>query len=125
MNERSILVSNKNENFSRRLTRQEIKEKRTESSKTYSLGNGLYQAVLYPEPVHFKNKHGSWEEIDHSLIRNGDSLVDQNGDLSVQLSLGGSVTLKKDNYLLSWEVIDALPILPETENYKSHYPRHS
>lgn len=45
----------------------EVKEKRTRSSKTYALGNGLYQAVVYPEAVHFRNDKGEWEDIDHSL----------------------------------------------------------
>ena len=49
------------------LNGREIKEKRTRSSKIYALGNGLYQAVVYPEPVHYKSSKGEWEEIDHSF----------------------------------------------------------
>ena len=36
----------------------EVKEKRTRSSKTYALGNGLYQAVIYPDAVHYQNDKG-------------------------------------------------------------------
>ena len=45
----------------------EDKERRTRGSKIYSLGRGLYQAVLYPEAVHAQAKDGSWVEIDNRL----------------------------------------------------------
>ena len=125
-------MSLKKKNFPHLLTRQEInalpgqevKEKRTASSKTYALGNGLYQAVLYPEPVHFRNSDGDWEDIDHSLQRDGNVLMDQSGDLSVQLAPGGSVTLEKDHFRLSWEMVGAAPVFPEAENQAVPYPRH-
>ena len=42
-------------------------DRRTRGSKIFSLGRGLYQAVLYPEPVHAQKKDGSWVEINNTL----------------------------------------------------------
>ena len=41
--------------------------RRTRSSKIFSLGRGLYQAVLYPEVIHAQAGDGSWVEIDNTL----------------------------------------------------------
>ena len=68
-------MSEKKKNRNHRLSQREINElpgrelkaKRTRSSKTYALGNGLYQAVIYPEAVHYRNENGEWEDIDHTL----------------------------------------------------------
>nr|MBQ4456683.1 hypothetical protein [Clostridia bacterium] len=50
-----------------RMPAAEDTSRRTRSSKIFSLGRGLYQAVLYPEPVHAKAPDGSWVEIDNTL----------------------------------------------------------
>ena len=42
--------------------------KREENIKHYSLGHNRYQAVMYPEPVHYRDSaSGEWEEIDNTL----------------------------------------------------------
>ena len=77
-------VKNDNEIFAHMLSREEIdalpgremKEKRTGVGKLYDLGDGHYQAVLYPEPVHVQNAQGEWEEIDHTLTRKEKVLTD-------------------------------------------------
>ena len=52
-----------------RMPGQEERGRRTRSSKVFSLGRGLYQAVMYPEPVHFMNKKtGELQEIDNTLV---------------------------------------------------------
>ena len=50
-----------------RMPAAEDTSRRTRSSKIFSLGRGLYQAVLYPEAVHAKAPDGSWVEIDNTL----------------------------------------------------------
>ena len=102
----------------------EVKSKRTRSSKTYSLGNGLYQAVIYPEAVHYRNEKGEWEDIDHTLTQADGSLCDHSGDLSVDLAPGGCVTLRKGEHTLSWQIMGASPVEPFAENAKPDYPRH-
>ena len=53
----------------------EMTEKRTINSKTYDLGGGHYQAVIYPEPVHYRNAAGEWEEMNHSLNETANKLL--------------------------------------------------
>ena len=57
-----------------RMPGQEEYERRTRTSKVFSLGRGLYQAVMYPEAVHFRDKNsGKLEEIDNTLMPIQDS----------------------------------------------------
>ena len=43
----------------------EVTQQRTHNSKTFDLGRGAYQTVIYPETVHFKDAEGQWKEIDN------------------------------------------------------------
>ena len=45
----------------------EVTQQRTHNSKTFDLGRGAYQTVIYPETVHFKDPEGQWKEIDNRL----------------------------------------------------------
>ena len=45
----------------------EVTRQRTHNSKTFDLGRGAYQTVIYPETVHFKDEEGQWKEIDNRL----------------------------------------------------------
>ena len=69
-----------------RMPGQEEYERRTRTSKVFSLGRGLYQAVMYPEAVHFRDKNsGKLEEIDNTLMPIQDSacgvyLTNRNND---------------------------------------------
>ena len=45
----------------------EVTQQRTHNSKTFDLGRGAYQTVIYPETVHFKDAEGQWKEIDNRL----------------------------------------------------------
>ncbi|MBR4537363.1 MAG: carbohydrate binding domain-containing protein, partial [Clostridia bacterium] len=103
----------------------EMKEKRTDVGKLYDLGDGHYQAVLYPEPVHIQNAQGEWEEIDHTLVQKGDAYENTSPDLSVRFSPGGCVTLSQENHTLSWSLPDAAPVCPEEikPEKKSDIPR--
>ena len=44
----------------------EVTQQRTHNSKTFDLGRGAYQTVIYPETVHFKDAEGQWKEIDNN-----------------------------------------------------------
>ena len=48
----------------------ELTDRRTEYSKEYRLDNGLNLAVVYSEPVHYK-ENGKWEDIDNTLFSQG------------------------------------------------------
>ena len=103
----------------------ELKAKRTRSSKTYSLGNGMYQAVIYPDAIHYRNERGEWEDIDHTLTQENGTFCDHSGDLAVTLARGGCVTLKKDNHRLSWEIRGAAPAEAVPDNASAKFPRHN
>lgn len=103
----------------------ELKAKRTRSSKTYSLGNGLYQSVIYPDAVHYRNEKGEWEDIDRTLTPENGSCRDHSGDLAVQLAPGGSVILTKGEHSLSWKISDAANVEATPENAAAAFPRHN
>lgn len=103
----------------------ELKSRRTRSSKTYSLGNGLYQAVIYPDAVHYRNEKGEWEDIDHSLTQENGAFCDHSGDLGVTLAPGGCVTLKKDAHTLSWQIRGAASAEAVPDNASAKFPRHN
>lgn len=47
-----------------RMPGRENHAKRTRLGKIFSLGRGLYQSVLYPEPVHYQDRDtGEWREM--------------------------------------------------------------
>ena len=69
----------------------EMTEKRTRSSKTFDLGRGARQFVLYPQSVHYEDESGTWEDIDNSLkLRKGKAgeaaFVNQAGPLAIQFA---------------------------------------
>jgi hypothetical protein len=45
------------------LTKNEIKEKRTSYSKTYSLGENRYRTIIHSKPIHILNEMGQYIEI--------------------------------------------------------------
>ena len=126
-------MSEKKKNKFHRFTQEEInnlpgralKSRRTRSSKTYSLGNGLYQSVIYPVAVHYRNERGEWEDIDHTLMQENGVCCDHSGDLAVTLAPGGCVTLKKDEHLLSWQICGATLVEAVPENANTRFPRHN
>ena len=51
---------------------QEILSLREENVKHFRLDNGTYEAVIYGEAVHRKDKNGEWTDIDNSLYISGE-----------------------------------------------------
>jgi|GEM_PF-780127 len=58
--------------------RQELIEKRTENSKTFSNDDGTLTTEVSQKPIHYKNKHNNWEEIDNKLVENKSEQVFEN-----------------------------------------------
>ncbi|MEG1515746.1 MAG: DUF6531 domain-containing protein, partial [Clostridia bacterium] len=85
---------------------------RSESIKQYDMGAGRYQAVMYPEAVHYRESEDAiWEEIDNNLETAVDAsgravLKNKKNALHVELAdaadNGDLVTLKSDADMLSW-----------------------
>ncbi|MDO4549343.1 MAG: DNRLRE domain-containing protein, partial [Clostridia bacterium] len=86
---------------------------RGESIKQFDMGGGRYQAVMYPEAVHYRESdNAAWEEIDNNLEAATDVfgrsiLKNKNNALHVELAEaaddGDLVTLKNGDATLSWQ----------------------
>ena len=48
----------------------EVEELRTENTKHYRHKDGTYTAAIYPEPIHYMDSTGSWQDIDNTLTLN-------------------------------------------------------
>ena len=87
----------------------ELTDRRTEYSKEYRLDNGLNLAVVYSEPVHYK-ENGKWEDIDNTLFSQGTgesaSYKNKAGAWQVefpqQLDEESKVKITKDGYTVSF-----------------------
>lgn len=117
-----------------RMAGTEDRGRRTRSSKIFSLGRGLYQAVMYPEAVHFKNKAtGELQEIDNTLIPVTDTAGDTyltnrcNDELKVEFHNAQAAAMilmqTEDGRMLSWKLENAQPVQPKIINAVK--PRHA
>ncbi len=100
---------------------EEMTEKRTRSGKLFSLGENLYQAILYPTPVHYQDKTtGEWREIDNTLeegenVKGSAFLTNKaNGNLKVRLSASDKAPLamleNADGKKISWRLEGAAKV---------------
>ena len=117
-----------------RMTGTEDRGRRTRSSKIFSLGRGLYQAVMYPEAVHFRNKAtGELQEIDNTLIPVTDTAGDTyltnrcNDELKVEFHNAQAAAMilmqTEDGRMLSWKLENAQDVQPKVINAVK--PRHA
>ena len=111
-----------------RMPGQEEYERRTRTSKVFSLGRGLYQAVMYPEAVHFRDKNSEkLEEIDNTLMPIQDSaggvyLTNRNND-ELKVEFHGAqdaamVLLRNENdCCLGWKLDEAQEVQPKVVDF--------
>lgn len=111
-----------------RMPGQEEYERRTRTSKVFSLGRGLYQAVMYPEAVHFRDKNsGKLEEIDNTLMTIQDSaggvyLTNRNNDeLKVEFHGAQDAAMvllrNEDDCYLGWKLDGAQDVQPKVVDF--------
>ena len=111
-----------------RMPGQEEYERRTRTSKVFSLGRGLYQAVMYPEAVHFRDKNsGKLEEIDNTLMPIQDSacgvyLTNRNNDeLKVEFHGAHDAAMvllrNEDDCYLGWKLDGAQDVQPKVVDF--------
>jgi hypothetical protein len=111
-----------------RMPGQEEYERRTRTSKVFSLGRGLYQAVMYPEAVHFRDKNsGKLEEIDNTLMTIQDSaggvyLTNRNNDeLKVEFHGAQDAAMvllrNEDDCYLGWKLDGAQEVQPKVVDF--------
>lgn len=117
-----------------RLPGHEDRGRRTRSSKIFSLGRGLYQAVMYPDAVHFKDKAtGELREIDNTLIPvvdpAGETFLTNrcNDELKVEFRNAQSAAMillqTEDGRMLSWKLENAQAVEPKVIH--ADKPRHA
>lgn len=93
----------------------ELVEKREENVKHFLMSNNAIQAVMYSEPVHYK-EGGEWKNIDNTLtLENALEKEDfkgyknKNNSFSVKIASevqdSNLVSIKKDKYKLSFNLI--------------------
>jgi len=107
----------------------EMMEKRTRSSKTFDLGRGARQFVLYPQGVHYEDESGTWKDIDNSLkLRKGKvgeaAFVNQAGPLAIQFAqMADAKQLVKieDGHgrYLSWNMQGIMPVMGVMQKEKA------
>jgi RHS repeat-associated protein len=105
----------------------EVKEKRTEHSKTFKNPDGTFSLYHYPKKIHKKGKKGDWEDIVKQdtlttgypaslcLYGNGSSFLDSvgteyEGEMWVQNYTTGGNATKLDCYLLLPDLRDLIPL---------------
>ncbi|MCL2447263.1 MAG: hypothetical protein FWD06_10905, partial [Oscillospiraceae bacterium] len=62
----------------------EIVERRTADSRHFRNEDGTYTAYVYPQVIHFQDADGNWQEIDNTLVRQGDFYVPRASGMDVQ-----------------------------------------
>ena len=95
----------------------EVLEKRRENIKQFHLGHGRYQAVVFPEPVHYQEDCDGWKDIDNNLEDATDAagrpiLRNRANALRVELSKsadsGKLARIESSGHVLEWS-LDGMP----------------
>ena len=83
----------------------EIIGKRKPKEKHFLKENGIIEAQLYDQDIHYL-KNGKYEEIDNTLIKNGDVYENKNNSYSVSFNTNNKrdniYTIKKDDFYLEF-----------------------
>lgn len=56
----------------------EVLEKRTATSKTFSLEDGSFYIAQYDSDIHYLDESGAWQEIDNTLTAHGSEISTKN-----------------------------------------------
>ena len=87
----------------------EIETLREENVKHFHLEDGSYQAIVYAEPVHRKNRDGQWETIDNTLSESGRFYATKDERVCFSQIVGENdnvFTLRENGYLVEVGLID-------------------
>ncbi|MGY0374216.1 polymorphic toxin type 8 domain-containing protein [Clostridium sp. JNZ J1-5] len=90
----------------------EEEDKREENIKHFLLEDNTYEAVIYKDPVHYK-ENGKWQDIDNTLVEakddQGNSILEnKKNDFKVKIAKKSNseklISINKDKYEVSWKV---------------------
>ena len=95
----------------------EIVSQRDRHTKVFDLGCGRRQAVLFAEPIHFKDADGAWQEIDNELEEttvNGTAVFRNRANDAVMTfdRTHGDAMLSRDGHTFRWKLLGAQEATP-------------
>lgn len=105
---------------------QELEEYRTIDTKQFLMSDNTIQAVMYNEPVHYK-ENGEWEDLDNSLEYQKSTNDDdfngyktKNGSFDVKFAKNANsdklVKISEGKYNLSWNLLNRSKIISGINN---------
>ena len=74
---------------------------REENEKHFRLSDGTYEAVVYSQPVHRKDKDGIWQDIDNTIELKSDSNVSKYVTQDSRVSFANKFEVGSDLFVLS------------------------
>lgn len=102
---------------------QEIRSLREENVKHFRLDDGTYEAVVYGEAVHRKDKNGEWTDIDNSLYISGEkssqvySTADSRVSFAQSFKSGAEIfALRENSYAISMALLSQEKQLSENSS---------
>lgn len=102
----------------------EVKEKRNQNEKHFRKIDGTYEVSLYDYAVHYL-ENGKWEDIDNTLNDLITDYENKKNDFKVKfpkkLDDNKSISVKLDNYQVSWNFININETAIETDQSNLDY----
>ncbi|SEN28336.1 hypothetical protein SAMN04489762_1868 [Terribacillus saccharophilus] len=91
----------------------EIVEERTENTKVFYEGDGVYTEDVYFEPIHIESKNEEWEEISTDLDYTDEQTVETENttlesSFNAKMSDGEYATFTVDNYPVTMKLLNAV-----------------
>jgi|GEM_PF-7114634 len=82
----------------------EVYELRDATTRHFRHADGSFTAAIFPQPVHFLAADGTWQDIDNTLIFDGEAFVPVASDLDVRIPQsfadGQQMTISQDGFTL-------------------------
>ena len=99
---------------------------REENIKYFDLSDGTSKAVMYSEPVHYKNSEGKWVDIDNALTLNGSEYSAKN-KLEIKFAnksgSSGLLSIKDSEYKIDFTPLNTNKVSVEIENAEKNNSR--
>ena len=99
---------------------------REENIKYFDLSDGTSKAVMYSEPIHYKNSEGKWVDIDNALTLNGSEYSAKN-KLEIKFAnksdSSGLLSIKDSEYKIDFTPLNTNKVSVEIENAEKNNSR--
>ena len=98
----------------------EVDSLREENVKHFRLSDGTYEAIIYSQPVHRKDKEGVWQDIDNTIELTADAKVSRYATQDLRVSFADRFsnntelfTLSENGYSISMKLLSNGDILDD------------